>query len=67
MPKAYCPSCDAVVVVDKPRVGGMVTCRECAQELEIISLNPFEVDYPLDEEWDDDDDEEDEDDGWREE
>ena len=47
MAKAYCPSCDAVVVKDNPRVGAMVTCRECGTELEIISINPFEVDFPL--------------------
>jgi alpha-aminoadipate carrier protein LysW len=56
MPKAYCPNCDAVVIKDNPRVGAMVTCRECSTELEIISTNPFEVDFPLDydEDWDED-------------
>ena len=38
----------------------MVTCRECGTELEVISANPFEVDYPLDydKDWDDDEEEE---------
>jgi len=56
MAKAYCPNCDAAVIKDNPRVGAMITCRECDTELEIISTNPFEVDFPLDyddEEWDD--------------
>ena len=48
MPKAYCPNCDGDVSVDKPRVGAKVRCRECDQELEIISTNPFDVDFPLD-------------------
>jgi lysine biosynthesis protein LysW len=56
MPKTYCPNCDAVVTVDRPRVGAMVRCRECDMELEVISTNPFEVDFPLDYGEDEDDD-----------
>jgi lysine biosynthesis protein LysW len=56
--KTYCPNCDAVVSVDKPKMGAMVRCRECDMQLEVISLSPFELDFPLDyeEEWDDEDD-----------
>jgi alpha-aminoadipate carrier protein LysW len=56
MAKAYCPNCDAAVIKDNPHLGVMVTCRECGTELEIISTNPFEVDFPLDydEDWDED-------------
>ena len=56
MPKTYCPNCDAVISVNSPREGAKVTCGECGTELEIISTNPFEVDFPLDygEDWDDD-------------
>jgi alpha-aminoadipate carrier protein LysW len=55
MPKTYCPECEAVISVDDPREGGKVTCRECGTELEIISINPLEVDFPLDydDDWDD--------------
>lgn len=63
MPKTYCPACDAVVSVDNPRTGGMVTCRECGAKLEIISTSPFEVDFPLEEdewEWEEEDEWEDE-------
>ena len=58
MPKTYCPDCDAVINVDNPREGAMIKCPECDMELEIISLDPFEVDFPLDldEDGDDDDD-----------
>jgi lysine biosynthesis protein LysW len=57
MPKTYCPDCDAVINEADPQVGAMITCRECYTELEIISSDPFEVDFPLDydEEWEDDD------------
>jgi len=57
MPKTYCPACDAVVSVDNPRMGGLVTCRECGAKLEVISTSPFEVDFPLEEdewEWEED-------------
>ena len=52
MPHAYCPNCDGTVSVDKPQVGAKVRCRECDQELEVISTNPFDVDFLLD--YDDD-------------
>ena len=57
MPKTYCPSCDAVISVENPREGAMTTCRDCGMELEIISTDPFEVDFPLDydEDWNDED------------
>ena len=57
MPKTYCPDCGEVITVSDPKEGAMVTCRDCATKLEIISVDPFEVDFPLDldEEWDDDD------------
>jgi lysine biosynthesis protein LysW len=56
MPKTYCPGCDAVVSVQDPREGAMINCHECGAALEIISVDPFEVDFPLDydEDWDDD-------------
>ena len=59
MPKAYCPSCDGVVSLTNPREQMMINCDECGAELEVISVDPFEVDFPLDydEEWDDEDEE----------
>lgn len=59
MPKTYCPNCDAVIGMDNPREGAMITCQECGTELEIVSADPFEVDFPLDydEDWDDEDEE----------
>ena len=59
MAKSYCPSCDAVVISDHPRLGGTLRCRDCGAELEIISTAPFEVDYLIEDEWDDDESEED--------
>jgi lysine biosynthesis protein LysW len=56
MPSTYCPACDGVVVRDKPRMGAVITCRECGAELEVINTDPFEVDFPLDyaDGWEDD-------------
>jgi alpha-aminoadipate carrier protein LysW len=48
MANAHCPDCDAVISMDRPRIGEFIRCEECGYELEIISTNPFEVDYPLD-------------------
>ena len=60
MPRAYCPGCDAMISMENPENGAMIICRECRQELEIISTRPFEVDFPLDygEDWDKDPDDE---------
>mgnify|MGYP006302499887 CR=1 FL=1 len=57
MPKTYCPNCDAVISIEKPREGAKARCQECEMDLEVISTNPFEVDFPLDydEDWEDDD------------
>jgi lysine biosynthesis protein LysW len=37
-----------MIVRDNPQIGAMVTCRECGEELEVICIDPFEVDFPLD-------------------
>jgi alpha-aminoadipate carrier protein LysW len=59
MAKTFCPDCDAAIIVDDPVEGATITCNECGTELEIISTDPFEVDFSLDyeEDWDDDDEE----------
>ncbi|MBU0702504.1 MAG: hypothetical protein KKC18_01385 [Chloroflexi bacterium] len=60
MAKTYCPSCDAVISKDDPQEGAMIICRECSTELEIVSTDPFEVDFPLD--YDEEEDEEEDED-----
>lgn len=56
MATTHCPECAAVIVIANPTYGAEITCRACGEKLEIISTNPFEVDYPLnyDEDWGDD-------------
>lgn len=64
MPTAKCPECDEEVYVDaESEQGDVVTCDECGTDLEVVGLDPVELDaYSGD--YDDlgDDDIEDEDD-----
>ena len=43
----FCPECDSEVRVNKPRIGQQVTCRSCAEDLEVIGLRPLELDYAI--------------------
>jgi lysine biosynthesis protein LysW len=58
MPKTRCPNCEQEFSIGNPRLGAFVSCKECGTDLEVISVNPLEVDFPLDsyddEDWDDD-------------
>ena len=56
MPRTVCPECDVAISIPSPREGATVTCHECGEKLEVISVNPFELDYPLDDDWGDEDD-----------
>jgi lysine biosynthesis protein LysW len=59
MSKAECPTCGAQVFVGgSPRLGQRFTCAGCKTVLEIVWLDPVELDWP----YDDDDDEDDRDD-----
>ena len=45
MPVGTCPDCEAEVHVDLDAdKGDTVTCDECATELEIVGLDPVELD-----------------------
>jgi|GEM_PF-1195084 len=46
MARAHCPDCDASITVNRPRIGAEVICRECGANLEIVSVEPLEVDHP---------------------
>lgn len=50
MNEAACPSCNATVTVKgTPKIGVHVTCKSCDTELEIVWLDPLELDWPMDE------------------
>ena len=45
MPTAVCPECDEEVYVDaESEQGDTVTCDECGAELEVVGLDPIELD-----------------------
>ena len=55
--ETYCPDCGEVISMNNPKEGAMIVCRDCGAKLEVISTDPFEVDFPFDEDdedWDDD-------------
>jgi len=58
MARTYCITCDAEIMMDNPHMGMKFPCPECGDQLEVVSVDPFDVDYPYDDDWDDDWDEE---------
>ena len=45
MPTANCPVCDENVYVDaKMEQGDIVFCEECDSDLEVVGLDPVELD-----------------------
>jgi alpha-aminoadipate carrier protein LysW len=45
MPNAICPECDEEVYVDaESEQGDVVSCDECGADLEIVGLDPIELD-----------------------
>lgn len=57
-----CPECDANIMFNKaPFLGQKKVCPECGEELEVVGLNPIELDWFYydddgDDDYDDDDD-----------
>lgn len=50
MSDSICPSCGAQVSVKgTPKIGVHVTCKSCDTELEVVWLDPLELDWPMDE------------------
>lgn len=53
MARVYCPDCDGRIILGPDvRVGLTLVCLHCDAELEVISLDPPEVDWAYDWEWD---------------
>lgn len=53
MPRAYCPECDEQITFNPhPRLGQKFSCPHCAADLEVIGLDPLELDWAYD--WSDD-------------
>jgi alpha-aminoadipate carrier protein LysW len=58
VPTGTCPECDADVHVDTDTdKGETVSCEECGTDLEVVGLDPVELDIVEEEDLDDDEDE----------
>ncbi|HEX8289346.1 MAG TPA: hypothetical protein VF556_15200 [Pyrinomonadaceae bacterium] len=62
MPTTVCPECSEDVYVDaESEQGDIVTCEECGSDLEVVGLDPLEVDlYEENDDFDDSLDDDDE-------
>jgi len=57
VPTGTCPECDADVHVDTDGdKGDIVSCEECGTDLEVVGLDPVELDI-VEESYDEDEDE----------
>jgi alpha-aminoadipate carrier protein LysW len=62
VPVASCPECDAEVHVDADAdKGSIIACEECGVDLELVGLDPFELDIVEEDDYDDYDEEEEDD------
>jgi lysine biosynthesis protein LysW len=60
MASAYCPDCDEKIVLNPHvRLGQKLACPHCAADLEVIGVDPLELDWAYD--WSHEEDEEEED------
>jgi|SRR5687768_3545259 alpha-aminoadipate/glutamate carrier protein LysW len=60
VPTGTCPECDADVHVDSDAdKGDSVLCDECGTELEVVGLDPLELDIAEEEDLDDDEEDDD--------
>ncbi|MEX1247498.1 MAG: hypothetical protein WEA61_03380 [Anaerolineales bacterium] len=50
MSESVCPSCGATISVKgTPKMRMKVTCKSCDTEVEVVRLDPLELDWPMDE------------------
>ncbi|MGI8655932.1 MAG: hypothetical protein ACR2LC_12010 [Pyrinomonadaceae bacterium] len=59
MPTGTCPECEAEVHVDTDAdKGDVMTCEDCGSELELVGLDPVELDIVEEDNLDDEEEEE---------
>ena len=45
---AYCPSCDTRIRFTRHlRLGDIIVCQECMENLEVVRLSPLKLDWSL--------------------
>lgn len=60
MPTTICPECSEEVYVDaESEQGDVVSCDECGADLEVVGLDPIELDLYIEKDSDDYDDDDD--------
>ena len=51
-----CMACDRDIVFSKqPKIGFQVSCKNCETEYVVIALNPIELEWVFDDDFDEDD------------
>ncbi len=45
MSHALCPDCDQEIMLDRVTVGQTLTCPHCDAQLEVINVDPLELDW----------------------
>jgi lysine biosynthesis protein LysW len=59
MEVANCIGCNTDIRFrQSPKIGMLVTCEECGAELEVVWLDPLELDWPFIDDWDEDEEDE---------
>ena len=54
--KVYCPECESSIIFKRtPRLGKTITCYICDTRLEVVEVNPIELDWAFEDELDYDD------------
>lgn len=49
MTTTFCPDCDEEIRLGPtPKIGQRVTCPDCGAELEVIEVDPLELDWAYD-------------------
>jgi lysine biosynthesis protein LysW len=52
---SYCPECDTRIrFYKRPKLGALVTCPECDEVLEVVSIRPIELEWTTEGFYDDD-------------
>ena len=52
MEAAECISCGAEITFrEDPKMGDLVKCRKCDAELEVVWLDPIELDWPFEDDY----------------
>ncbi|MEJ5314506.1 MULTISPECIES: lysine biosynthesis protein LysW [Anaerolinea] len=51
MTTAYCPECDAPISLEDVMIGEILVCPDCGVDLEVLSIDPPQVELaPMEEE-----------------